>query len=45
MILWTVSLPTGAARLYRAAGFAKVEEAAGDTWGADTVHERYELAL
>jgi GNAT superfamily N-acetyltransferase len=42
--LWTVSLLTGVARLYRTAGSTKREEAAGDTWGADTVHERYELA-
>jgi ribosomal protein S18 acetylase RimI-like enzyme len=45
VILWTVSALEAAARLYRAAGFAKVEERPGRVWGVDVVEERYELAL
>jgi GNAT superfamily N-acetyltransferase len=45
VILWTVSALTGAARLYRAAGFRLVEEAPRRAWGVDVVEERYELAL
>jgi GNAT superfamily N-acetyltransferase len=45
IILWTVSALTAATRLYRAAGFDKVEEKPGHLWGADVVEERYELQL
>lgn len=45
IVLWTVSALDAAARLYRAAGFAKAEEMPGRHWGADVVEERYELRL
>lgn len=45
VILWTVSALTGAARLYRAAGFEKVEETPGNDWGVEVVEEKYELKL
>jgi ribosomal protein S18 acetylase RimI-like enzyme len=45
VILWTVSALTAAARLYRAAGFRKVEENAGRRWGVEVVEEKYELLL
>jgi GNAT superfamily N-acetyltransferase len=43
--LWTVSALSAAARLYRAAGFVKVEEHARRLWGVDVVEEKYELRL
>ncbi len=45
VILWTESALTAAARLYRAAGFVKVEERPGRVWGVDLVEEMYELRL
>jgi GNAT superfamily N-acetyltransferase len=45
LVLWTVGALEAAARLYTAAGFAKVESKPGRRWGADVVEERYELAL
>ena len=42
--LWTVSALPAAARLYRAAGFAKVEEKKG-AWGVPVVEERHVLSL
>jgi ribosomal protein S18 acetylase RimI-like enzyme len=41
IILWTVSALTAAARLYRAAGFERVEQRPGRCWGVDVVEERY----
>jgi len=41
----SVSALTTASRLYRSAGFAKVEEKPGRMWGVDVVEEKYELAL
>lgn len=45
VFLWTVSALAAAARLYRRAGFALVEELPGRRWGVDVVEERYELLL
>jgi GNAT superfamily N-acetyltransferase len=45
MVLETFSELTGAARLYRAAGFERVEAWTGPVWGRELVRERYELAL
>jgi GNAT superfamily N-acetyltransferase len=45
VFLWTVSALTAAARLYRDAGFVKVDEKPGRLWGVDVVEEKYELAL
>ena len=46
VILWTVSGLPAAAHLYRAAGFAKVEEKPPATlWGVRVTEERHELAL
>jgi GNAT superfamily N-acetyltransferase len=45
VILWTESVLTAAARLYRAAGFRKTEERPGRLWGVDLVEEKYELTL
>jgi GNAT superfamily N-acetyltransferase len=45
VFLWTVSALTAAARLYRAAGFQKVEERPGRLWGVDVVEEKYERHL
>lgn len=45
VILWTVSSLEAAARLYRAAGFEKVETKPGRMWGVDVVEEKYELRL
>jgi GNAT superfamily N-acetyltransferase len=43
--LWTVSTLTAAARLYRAAGFVKVEEKPiAKLWGVELVEERYEIS-
>lgn len=41
IFLWTVSVLTAAARLYRSAGFEKVEERRVKQWGVDLVEERY----
>jgi GNAT superfamily N-acetyltransferase len=43
--LWTVSALTAAARLYRSAGFERVEEKPGRRWGVMVVEERYRLPL
>lgn len=43
VMLWTVDLLAGAARLYRAAGFTRVEAEARRLWGRDLVEERYEV--
>jgi GNAT superfamily N-acetyltransferase len=45
VILWTVSALVGAARLYQAAGFRKVEQSPGNDWGVEVVEEKYELQL
>jgi GNAT superfamily N-acetyltransferase len=45
IILWTVSALTDAARLYRKAGFRKVEEHPGRPWGRDVVEETYEMVV
>jgi GNAT superfamily N-acetyltransferase len=45
VFLWTVSALTTAARLYRAGGFAKVEESPGSQWGVGVVEEKYVLHL
>jgi GNAT superfamily N-acetyltransferase len=41
VFLWTVSALTAAARLYRSAGFRKVEEKAGERWGVAVIEEKY----
>lgn len=43
--LWTVSALTAAAKLYRSAGFQKVEENPGKPWGVEVVEEKYLLRL
>ncbi len=45
VMLWTVAALTTAARLYRGAGFQRVEQKPGRQWGVDVVEERYELDL
>jgi GNAT superfamily N-acetyltransferase len=45
IFLWTVSALTAAARLYRHAGFEKVEERPGRHWGVAVIEERYVLRL
>jgi GNAT superfamily N-acetyltransferase len=45
IMLWTVSALTDAARLYRKAGFRKVEEHPGRPWGRDVVEEKYEMVV
>jgi GNAT superfamily N-acetyltransferase len=45
LFLWTVRALTAAARLYRSAGFAKVEEKPGRLWGVEVVEEKYTLRL
>jgi GNAT superfamily N-acetyltransferase len=45
VMLWTESALAAAARLYRAAGFRKVEEKPGRMWGVDLVEEKYQLRL
>ena len=45
VFLWTVSALTAAARLYREAGFEKVEEKPGWPWGVGVVEEKYALRL
>lgn len=43
--LWTVSVLSDAARLYRAAGFQRTEEHTHAIWGATRTEERYDLVL
>lgn len=43
--LWTVGALSAAARLYRDAGFQRVEERPGRRWGVDVVEERYAREL
>lgn len=43
--LWTVAALSAAARLYRAAGFRRIEEKTGRRWGVEVVEERYERGL
>jgi ribosomal protein S18 acetylase RimI-like enzyme len=45
IFLWTVSALTAAARLYRSAGFEKVEERRGKQWSVELIEEKYELVL
>lgn len=45
IILWTESVLTAAARLYRAAGFELIEQRAGRRWGVDVVEEMYALCF
>lgn len=45
MILWTVSALRAAGRLYRQAGFQRVESVAGRRWGVSVIEEKYELVL
>jgi N-acetylglutamate synthase-like GNAT family acetyltransferase len=45
VFLWTVSALTAAARLYRSAGFAKLEERPGKLWSVEVVEEKYQLEL
>lgn len=45
IVLWTEIALEAAARLYRKAGFRKVEERPGHVWGVDLVEEKYELRL
>lgn len=45
IFLWTVSALWAAARLYRAAGFVKVEERPDKRWGVDVVEEKFVLML
>lgn len=45
IFLWTVSALETAARLYRKAGFVKVEEKPGEHWGVAVVEEKYELTF
>jgi ribosomal protein S18 acetylase RimI-like enzyme len=45
VFLWTVSALTAAAKLYRSAGFEKVEEKPGRHWGVEVVEEKYLLRL
>ena len=45
IFLWTVSALEAAARLYRAAGFERVESDPRRLWGIDVVEERYQMRL
>jgi GNAT superfamily N-acetyltransferase len=45
VFLWTVSALTAAARLYRAAGFVRVEEKPVRRWGVEVVEEKYVLQI
>jgi len=45
IVLWTVRALDAAARLYRAAGFARTEVKPGRHWGVDVIEEKYELSL
>lgn len=43
LFVWTIQAAKTAARLYRSAGFEKVEERSGERWGVEVVQERYAL--
>jgi GNAT superfamily N-acetyltransferase len=45
VILWTVSVLTVAAHLYRSVGFRLVKRKPVKQWGIDVIEERYELNL
>lgn len=45
VMLWTVAGLEAASRLYRAAGFRKVERVPGERWGAPVVEEKFALPL
>jgi GNAT superfamily N-acetyltransferase len=45
VLLWTVSVLTVAAGLYRSFGFVKVEERPARQWGVQLVEQKYVLAL
>jgi len=45
IFLWTVSVCTEAATLYRAFGFEVTEEHERDMWGARLLEQRYDLVL
>ncbi len=45
VMLWTVAGLEAASRLYRAAGFRKVERLPGERWGASVVEEKFSLPL
>lgn len=45
MILWTVSALETAARLYREAGFERVEAIPARRWGVDVLEEKYAMTL
>jgi ribosomal protein S18 acetylase RimI-like enzyme len=45
LFLWTVSALTAAARLYRSAGFEKMEEKPGRQWGVAVIEEKYRRML
>jgi N-acetylglutamate synthase-like GNAT family acetyltransferase len=45
VMLWTVAGLDAASRLYRAAGFRKVERLPGERWGASVVEEKFSLPL
>ncbi|HVQ36426.1 MAG TPA: GNAT family N-acetyltransferase [Pyrinomonadaceae bacterium] len=45
VFLWTLSELTGAARLYRGAGFQLTEQKTLEIWGATRTEDRYDLAL
>jgi GNAT superfamily N-acetyltransferase len=45
IFLWTVSILTAAARLYRSAGFEKVHEHPVKQWGVEVIEEKYVLRL
>lgn len=45
LILWTVSGLETAARLYRGAGFTRVDAIPGRRWGVEVVEEKYEMPL
>lgn len=45
IILWTVSALETAARLYRRAGFERVEAIPARRWGVDVVEEKYAMTL
>lgn len=45
VFLWTVSVLTAAARLYREAGFHVTEEHTHTMWGTTVTEQRYDLSL
>jgi N-acetylglutamate synthase-like GNAT family acetyltransferase len=45
VFLWTVRALTAAARLYRSAGFDKVEEKPAKQWGVEVIEEKYRRVL